>query len=118
MKYRSDFVTNSSSSSFLVSRRDDCTEQDVRDALYKLEPAIIEYFRSYSYEPDEEDVGELFDQLVAEIYDTPGEDRQGHWETFISEYTNQGEGPMSGFIYEQYPALQSSVFKVQRLERI
>ena len=60
MKYRADFVTNSSSSSFVIAVRKDITEKILKDLLT---PVLKDQF-GYEYEDDEKQLNKEINKNV------------------------------------------------------
>jgi hypothetical protein len=64
MKIRNGFVSNSSSSSFVIAVKKNATKEDIKNAFYELEKDIVDFLIDTN---ESLDVPEFIDQLVSEV---------------------------------------------------
>jgi hypothetical protein len=63
MKIRLDFVTNSSSSSFIIAIRNDCTFEEMKNIIKQYKNNIIETAEMMDYEDNEYNANEIIDNI-------------------------------------------------------
>lgn len=139
MKCRFDFVTNSSSASFIIAVRDDCTEEQVRAIIANYTGDIVseierekEYRQEYGTNPysprfastDLEEIeGEEVDDdlsiktVTRDLITSVFSDVRGHgmrldnWRVLTVYGSNEGE-VSSSILYEHFHSIDTENFKI------
>lgn len=119
-KYRLDYVTNSSSSSFIIAKNNKCTEEEIKELLYSMEEQISNvigrYCWDYKYDDDDDNVSEktineFIDEMTSHLY-CKGDLILGEWSVSAREYNNESD-EYNGFMYEYGHKLNTENLKVQ-----
>ena len=111
MKYRYDFVTNSSSSSFIIAIHKDCTTQEVRDNVSKYREDIKSHLEMFDREYDDVSIERLIEEVVDELMNPYSTMELGDWTVSAEEYSNE-DGDVGAFIYDNAWKLGTEHFKV------
>lgn len=107
MKVRISHVTNSSSSSFIVAKRNDCTKEDIELLLKDKIDEFLKYDAEYCDDYDEvtEEHGKkkamkiMSDRIISALYNM-GTMTLGDWEVESGESSSDG-GLIDCFIYSR-----------------
>ena len=113
MKIRHDFVTNSSSSSFIVAVHKDCTVDEIKVMLNKHRASIEEILEWY------DDPSIDCDMAIAEIADdltSTGWDNMtlGDWNVTSKYGSNEDAGLLSNALYDFGYDMDTEHLKVMR----
>ena len=94
MKIRTDYVTNSSSSSFVIAVHKDCTIDEVKEMLHRHESKIKNLMDDLDISPIEYDsaIQEIADDLLSAHW---GDMTLGEW-TVTSKYGSNEDGKLCG----------------------
>lgn len=135
MKIRNGFVSNSSSSSFVIAVSNDCKSEDIKNALLNEDKALESFIKdefqyvSENYDEFEGLEGEELKIAIAEtvadeilnsfvVSDYGGKKYEyfmklGGWKVTAEEYSNEGSNLTDLFVYQSLGEVDTEKFKIK-----
>lgn len=114
MKVRTGFVSNSSSSSFIIAVKTNATEEDVRNSLDERFSEFERYFGMYGEYMEVSSAKELLDECVSEImtYQRKGIELDS-WRVSAEEFSDEGEDDFASFMYGGLGSIKKDYLVIQ-----
>ena len=119
MKIRTDFVTNSSSSSFVIAINDNCTLSEIRDFLLSrpdLCKRLLMIYDEYDWIGEDYSrpttIEEAADVIADEVFNIETSLQLGEWRVAAETYSNEDADPIESFLYDHISEIETENFKV------
>ena len=115
MKVRKDYVTNSSSSSYVIAKKDDCTVDEIKSALNTLRGDIKRTLKDYVEDYDDKGIDDFIDETARRLFSTANGLRLDDWLVAATTFDNESEA-YEGFLYEFGGEFNTENFKMRWTE--
>ena len=109
MKIRNGFVTNSSSSSFIIAKNNKCTKEEIKEKLLSMEKQIEEILYDYDSDCSKE---EFIEEMARKLFDIPSDLILGEWTVYTEVYGNDYD-EYDGFMYGYGHEIDTDNFKAK-----
>jgi hypothetical protein len=106
-----DYVTNSSSSSFIIAIHKDCTADEVRNNVRSCKEDARHLLDMFNSDHDDASVEKFIDEIVDELMHHYNPMELGDWKVSAEEYGNE-DSDVGCFIYDYAYKLGTEHFKV------